>query len=190
MLDSINNQSGLLRQLIEDILQLSRLDAGVTEADRQALDLRAVLTQTVADLRPLAEAKQIALEWQQPAGPVMTLGDPELIERLARNLIDNAVKYTPAGGTVKVETEFKVVRNQLLALIQVTDTGIGIPLEHQAQIFNRFHRVDPYDTTAGTGLGLSIVKEIVNAHQGNIQLESKPGVGTTFVVSLPGLAEQ
>jgi signal transduction histidine kinase len=102
-----------------------------------------------------------------------------------RNLIDNAIKYTLPGGLVQVLTLAESINGRSQATIRVMDTGIGIPDEHQAKIFERFYRVDPSHTIPGTGLGLSIVQEVVHAHEGTVQLRSAPGVGTTFEVTLP-----
>jgi PAS domain S-box-containing protein len=185
LLHSIERQAALLSQLIEDILELSRLDAGIMEANHQPLDLVELVERVVTDLRPLAEAKRVALKWQKPPDPVTTMANSIQLERVARNLVDNAVKYTPAGGLVTVKLALEQDDGRGVAAIQVIDTGIGILPEHQVRVFERFYRVDPSHTLPGTGLGLAIVKEIVNAHGGSIQLESSPGAGSTFTVRLP-----
>src|SRR5262249_17300067 len=99
------------------------------------------------------------------------------------NLLDNAIKYTPEGGSVEVTT----ARRRQLAVVTVRDTGIGIAAEHLPRIFDRFYRVDKARTRAegGTGLGLSIVRSIISAHDGDIELTSTPGIGTTCTVTLP-----
>jgi PAS domain S-box-containing protein len=188
LLHSIERQAALLSQLIEDILELSRLDAGITGAERQPLDLVELLDRVVADLHPLAEEKQVTLRWSKPSTSLMALVDPIHMGRVARNLIDNALKYTPAGGSVTVQAFSEQVDGRSLVTLRVSDTGIGIAPRHQARIFERFYRVDPSHTLPGTGLGLAIVKEIVNAHGGSIQLESSPGAGSTFMVRLPKIA--
>ena len=101
------------------------------------------------------------------------------------NLLDNAIKYTPAGGTVTVQ----IGKRNLSAFVAVQDTGIGIPAEHLAHVFDRFYRVDKARTRAegGTGLGLSIARSIVKAHGGDIAIASKPGQGTVCTVTLPAL---
>jgi signal transduction histidine kinase len=186
LIRSIQAQSELLGQFIEDILALSRLDVGVTQANRKLLNLAELIDQTVKDLAPMAEEKQIILNWKKPATALTVLADSSQLKRVARNLIDNAIKYTPAGGSVNIHTLSESIDGRTFATIRVTDTGIGIPPEHQSRVFERFHRVDSSHTVPGTGLGLSIVKEIANAHGGSVKLESAPGMGSTFVVLLPG----
>jgi signal transduction histidine kinase/DNA-binding response OmpR family regulator/uncharacterized protein (DUF433 family) len=190
LLNVIQVQVKLLEKLIESILELSRLDAGMMKGEREPLDLPGLTEQVVLDLTPLAEEKQITLAWQKPATSMPILADAGQMERVIRNLIDNAIKYTQAGGSVEVQNTLELIDSRAVVSIRVTDTGIGIPPEHQLRIFDRFYRVDPSHTIPGTGLGLSIVKEIVSVYQGDIQLESMPGEGSTFIVTLPSLVEQ
>lgn len=185
LLRSIQSQVSLLESLIGDILQLSRLDGDAQDMKFRPLDLAPLVQSIVSQAHPLAETKRVVLEWQKPVAPVMTQGDPDQLERVVRNLIDNAIKYTLPGGQVRVQTLNESINGRTLATIKVLDTGIGIPDEHQAKVFERFYRVDPSHTIPGTGLGLSIVQEVVHAHGGTVQLKSTPGVGTTFVVTLP-----
>jgi two-component system phosphate regulon sensor histidine kinase PhoR len=190
LLGAVQTQVKLLEKLIESILELSRLDAGTIRIEQEPLNLADLTGQVVADLGPLAEAKQITLAWQKPTVDTTILADSGQIERVIRNLIDNAIKYTQAGGSVEVQNVLELIDERAFVSIRVTDTGIGIPLEHQLRIFDRFYRVDPSHTIPGTGLGLSIVKEIVDAHHGEVRLESTAGEGSTFVVTLPGLVEE
>jgi two-component system phosphate regulon sensor histidine kinase PhoR len=131
----------------------------------------------------LAETKQIALHWEKSASPVMARVDPDMITRAIRNLVDNAIKYTPAGGSVDVQA---LATDHSTVEIRVEDTGVGIAPEHQERIFDRFYRVDPSHTIPGAGLGLAIVQEIVRAHDGEVNVESTPGEGSTFIITLPG----
>lgn len=186
LLRSIQNQTEQLAQLIEDILALSRLDIGLTEAMRQTVDLGELIEQVSRDLRPLAEAKQIHLTWGKPAETIVTPANPNQLGQVIRNLIDNAIKYTPAGGSVQLQAGLTIGDDgQIWVKFQVSDTGPGIPPDQQLQIFERFYRVDPAHTIPGTGLGLAIVKEVINAYGGTVQLESTPGQGSTFSVTLP-----
>jgi signal transduction histidine kinase/DNA-binding response OmpR family regulator/uncharacterized protein (DUF433 family) len=187
LLQAIQTQLNLLEHLIEDILTLSRLDAEGIQAEQHPVDLVELLNEVVNNLRPLAEAKQINLAWQKPPERITVQAKPDHLERVARNLIDNAIRYTLAGGSVQVRTGTVQKNNRTLVELWVIDSGIGIPVEHQARVFERFYRVDPSHTIPGTGLGLAIVKELVNAHGGQIRLRSAPGQGTTFVVTLPGI---
>jgi len=107
--------------------------------------------------------------------------------RVVGNLVDNAIKYTPDGGSVAVQVLSAVSDGRLSVGIQVSDTGIGIAPAHQDRIFERFYRADPSRTIPGTGLGLAIVREIVEVHGGEMRVESAPGEGSTFTVMLPGI---
>ena len=190
LLRSIQNQTEHLAQLIEDILALTRLDIGITEIGRQVVDLGALTDRVIRDLRPLAEAKKIHLTWQKPVVAVTTVAKPDQLGQVIRNLIENAIKYTPPGGSVQVQAQLEAADGAPgYVKLQVSDTGIGIAPEHQAQVFERFHRVDPAHTIPGTGLGLAIVKEVVNAYGGMVQLDSMPGRGSTFSVTLPAVDE-
>jgi signal transduction histidine kinase/DNA-binding response OmpR family regulator/uncharacterized protein (DUF433 family) len=185
LLNSIQSQVELLTKLIEDILHLSRLDNGIVETQLEPLDLGALVAQLLVELRPLAQAKQIALNYTKSTKRPFVQVNPEHLERVIRNLIENAIKYTPSDGSIQVQTVSELRDNQEFVGVQVADNGIGIPPEYHSQIFDRFYRVDPSHTIPGTGLGLSIVKEIISAYGGDVHLESKPGVGSTFVVAIP-----
>jgi two-component system phosphate regulon sensor histidine kinase PhoR len=115
--------------------------------------------------------------------PLRVLGDGEALQQLLGNLLDNAFKYTPAGGRVGVRTG----RDGDVLFVDVTDTGLGIEVQHQERIFERFYRVDKGRSrdVGGTGLGLSIVKHIARAHGGGVTVRSAPGQGSTFRISLP-----
>ncbi|MCB9100950.1 MAG: response regulator [Anaerolineales bacterium] len=189
LLNAIQSQAHLLGTLIEDILELSRFDAGMIETKRERIDLRLIIDKLINDLRPLAESSHIMLEWHKPAVELALMADALQIERVSRNLIDNAIKYTPSGGKIKVTGGVNTIKGKEFVFLQVTDTGMGIPADHLSKIFERFHRVDPSHTIPGTGLGLAIVKEIVNTHDGDIHVESTLGQGSTFTVRLPGPKE-
>lgn len=185
LIQAIQEQVQLLRRLVEDILELSRLDSGLVEIERQPISLKQVVAQAVAEMHPLATEKEITLRWQKPSPEILIQADKDKINRLINNLIDNAIKYTPAKGSVEVKIASELVDGQKIALFQVRDTGIGIPPEEQSRIFERFYRIDPSHTIPGTGLGLSIVKEIVTAHGGKVTVNSSPEGGSIFTVSLP-----
>jgi signal transduction histidine kinase len=186
LLNSIQTQAQHLEQLIEDILALSRLDGEVASASRRMVDLVELVDRVITHLRPLAEAKQIDLVWSKPGGKVTIWVNLSQIEQLLRNLIDNAIKFTPSGGKVEVQVLVESTAQKAENVrIRVTDTGPGIPAEYHDQVFDRFYRLDPSHTTAGTGLGLAIVKEVVEAHNGKLYLASQPGQGSTFLITLP-----
>jgi two-component system phosphate regulon sensor histidine kinase PhoR len=188
---SMQRQVDLLEELIENILELSRLDAGEAQLEIAKLDLVPLVEQIVAEMNTLATAKGITLRWQKPPASRSTLvrADDKQLACVVRNLVDNAIKYTPEGGAIEVAIiSERDEKSKPWVGVRVQDTGIGIPPEAQAHIFERFYRVDPSHTVPGTGLGLSIVKEIIEAHGGTITLESEPGKGSTFEIRLPGLS--
>lgn len=187
LLQSIRTQSNLLSHLIESILDLLRLDAGLVVVNQEEVDLNRLVEQVTSELQPLAEAKSLALSYHTQPADVIAIGDQHQYERVLRNLIDNAIKYTPERGFIKVEADRIDQDSRLCAQFRVIDNGLGIPLQHQTQIFERFYRIDPSHTIPGTGLGLSIVKEIVTLYGGTIDLESNSGSGSKFSVTLPGV---
>ncbi len=172
----IRKEAARLVDLVEDIIRLSQLDEGV-QIPGEDVDLYAVAKEAVSVLQSAADAKGIAFVLEGESTVVS--GVPRLLQEIAYNLCDNAVKYTPAGGSVTV-----TVREKTLA---VADTGIGIPAEHQDRIFERFYRVDKSHSkqSGGTGLGLSIVKHAVQYHKAKLTLASTPGEGTTVTVTFP-----
>ncbi|MBN2007464.1 MAG: response regulator [Anaerolineae bacterium] len=189
LVKSIEDQVGVLERLVGDILAMVRLDSGVV-LKRQDRDLVAMIDKIVTELRPLAEEKRLKLLWQKPRSPLMASLDADQMERVARNLVGNAINYTESG-TIQVEVlEARIEGNPVVA-IRVSDTGIGMTPEHigdgslSAPIFERFYRADPAHTVPGTGLGLAIVKEIVLAHGGDVHVSSEVGKGSVFFVNLP-----
>ncbi|MBN1873193.1 MAG: GAF domain-containing protein [Anaerolineae bacterium] len=187
LLGAMQKQIKLLEQLVEGILDLSRLDSGAVEIEFRKINLCDLIAQVLEGIRPLAEAKSLSLHWERSANSIAVMGDVSQIERVIRNLLDNAIKYTPAGGRIQIAVTSEHTAAGNCVEMRVDDTGIGIPPEAQTRVFERFYRVDPSHTVPGTGLGLSIVKEIVEAHGGTIRVESTVGQGSSFRVKLPGL---
>lgn len=182
LLGSILEECERLTKLTDQLLTLSREDAGVAKAVLERVDLAALVRDVADTLSPLAEAGQVRLEVRADR-PAIVHGDTSRLRRVFVNLLDNALKYTPHGGTVSVElsgTDGRVV-------VSVRDSGIGIPPEHLPHVFDRFYRVDKARAReqGGTGLGLSIARSIVTAHSGHIELASTPGAGTVCTVTLP-----
>ena len=179
--DRILAQCRRLQALLDDLLTLSRLE-GISLREREPLELDAVVRQAADTLAPLVRDKQIDLEIDDQPVPAV-LGDPDAIERLVLNLLENAIKYNRPEGevTVRLSTTGPEV------VLEVTDTGIGIPAESLPRIFERFYRVDKGRARdeGGTGLGLAIVKHVAQAHGGQVDVESRIGKGTTFRVRLP-----
>jgi heavy metal sensor kinase len=182
LLGSILEECQRLTRLTDQLLTLSREDAGVTTQADEALDLAALAAGVVENMRPLAEAKGVALT-ARLARTATVRGDAARLRQVLYNLLDNAVKYTPEKGRAEVAVEARGSS----AVLTVADTGEGIAPEHVPHIFERFYRVDKARTRAegGTGLGLSIARSIVTAHGGTIDVASTLGKGTVFTVVLP-----
>ena len=185
LLKAIQAQVKQLTSLVEDTLKLSRFDAGADSIERQSVNLSQLAGQLVDEMRLLAEEKEIFLNLSAPSSDIILNADPKKLKWLLNNLIDNAIKFTPAGGSVGVQLGLDMEGSKQSALIQVTDTGIGIPVDEYERLFDRFYRVDSAHTIPGTGLGLSIVKEIVTAYDGSITVANSPDGGSMFSVSLP-----
>ncbi len=168
--------------LVEGLLLLARSDAGVLKMDRKPLDLMTVIEDVLNGLAPLARARSVALSLGG-IEPVEVPGDFVHLRRLLFNLVDNAIKYTPPGGAVKVS----IGRTPEWAVLTIQDTGIGVSSEEQQKVFQRFYRSAEARSGAqgGSGLGLAIVKSIAEAFEGRVEIDSSPGKGSTFTVYLP-----
>jgi signal transduction histidine kinase len=182
LLGSILEECARLARLTDQLLTLSREDAGVVTQDWQPVDLTALASGAAETMRPLAESRGADL-LVDGAGPAWVCGDEGRLRQVFYNLLDNALKHVAEGG--KVEVRVEASDGEAIALVR--DTGEGIPPEHLPHVFERFYRVDRARSRAmgGTGLGLSIVHSIVLAHGGRIELDSAPGLGTTARVALP-----
>ncbi|HEX9693149.1 MAG TPA: ATP-binding protein [Gemmatimonadales bacterium] len=182
-LGRIQNQALRLSLLVSDLLTLARLESVGGRPEFEPLDLRATVGQSVEPYRLDAAERGVTLSVEVPADPVPVDGDPEALGLVVNNLIDNALKYTAAGGSVSVV--LRLVEGS--AEIAVRDTGVGIAREHHDRVFERFYRVDKARSRelGGTGLGLSIVKHVCRTHGGSVYLDSAPGSGSVFTVSLP-----
>jgi two-component system phosphate regulon sensor histidine kinase PhoR len=182
-LATIEKHADQLTNLVADLLDLSRLDDHPGIPGRVNLDVGTVIRRGVDMLAPQAEKKSQTLTMTVPAGLPQIQGDPDYLERALANLLENAIKYTPDGGRVSVSAS----ANDGAIHIAVADNGIGIPTDDLPRIFERFYRVDRSRSRemGGTGLGLSIVKHVAQAHGGSIDVDSTPGVGSTFTLTLP-----
>ena len=189
LIGSIDRNGERLLALVEDLLQLARVEEGRLSLERTETDLRRPVRSASEVLTHAARTRRIGLTVRTPEEPVLLQGDPCQLERLVLNLVSNAVKFTPDGGTVAVELAVHDDEGARTASVEVRDTGVGIPLEEQDQLFQRFFRSSLATEQAiqGTGLGLSIVRAIAEAHDGHVECDSVPGEGTTFrfVVPLP-----
>ncbi len=173
---------GLL-SLINDWLDLARINKGQIVDKFRPLDIQKVLEKLLELMRPVAEESGVALELNRVSGAVLVLGDEQTLEQAFTNLISNAIKYNKRQGRVRISLK----GNAASVSVAVEDTGIGIAKEHLPLIFDQFYQVrrDGGGKLKGTGLGLSIVKKIVEAHKGAIDVTSEPGLGSTFIVRLP-----
>ena len=174
----IYTESARLISLVDDIIQLSRLDELDQKMPREEVDLLALSREAADRLRERAEKRGIRITVS--GDPAAVYGVRTLLEEMVYNLCENAVKYNAEHGLVTV----RVKKEAAHITLTVADTGIGIPPEHQARIFERFYRVDKSHSkeTGGTGLGLSIVKNAAQYHNARISLESRPGEGSKFIV--------
>lgn len=183
MLEGIDQMSAL----ISDLLNLRRIEAGVG-IKQEPCRLGLILVEAVDAMRARAASKGLTLRLDSTEGSPMVIGDRTLLRQAISNLVDNAIKYTPAGGQVKVGV--RVTEQQ--AVVYVADTGIGISLEDQARLFEKFHRIKRRETAdiPGTGLGLALVKSIVERMHGRIWVESELNRGSTFYIALPLVPEE
>lgn len=188
MLLRLQDEAIRLGHLVEDLHVLSLAEAGRLALDCKPLDLSAKLEQIVDDMKMDAEDNGLEMSFRSNKGTVTMMADARRITQVFINLLTNAIRYTPEGGTISVELEAAVrERGATYTRVSVTDTGIGIPAEELAHLFDRFYRVEKARSrhTGGTGLGLSIAHHFVRAHGGFIRVASEPDRGTTFAVYLP-----
>jgi PAS domain S-box-containing protein len=174
----------LQAQLIEDLLDVSRIIAGALRLEARPVDLVGVVTAAIDSVRPVAEAKGVRLEADLAGGVGSLLGDPARLQQVVWNLLSNAVKFTPPGGSVEV----RLARAESQIHLTVTDTGQGIGPEFLPYVFDRFRQAEstPSRSHGGLGLGLAIARHLVELHGGTVRADSRgPGRGATFTVSLP-----
>jgi signal transduction histidine kinase len=180
LVDQALVQTARLANLSDNLLQLSRLEAGEPAGERQTADLVAVARELADGVASRAEQAGVELTLDVAAGPLQVPVDRARLQTILANLLDNAVKFTPEGGTVTLTVRQE--GDETLTL--VSDTGVGIPAEEQREVFERFHRARNVSAFPGNGLGLAIVKAAVERSGGRVSFASSPA-GTTFSVSLP-----
>ncbi|KPV42252.1 sensor histidine kinase [Alicyclobacillus ferrooxydans] len=173
----IHDESIRMKNLVADLLTLTRLESGNGGLSFSKVNLQEVVAASVRVIEPIAQAAQVVVE-NTVTADLVVWGAEEQLKQVVLNLVTNAIHYTPLGGVVTVFAESYVDRVK----IHVADTGIGIPKEHQERVFERFYRVDRDRSraTGGTGLGLAIAKHIVQTHGGEIGVDSEPGLGSDF----------
>jgi signal transduction histidine kinase len=179
----IRTEADRMYRLVVDLLDLARFDAGTVVLDRKKIDLEKLLEHAVNQLIPQAAAASVKMGLDFDPLPTC-VGDEDRLAQVFTNLVDNAIKHTPANGFVQINAR----RENDLARIEIIDSGEGIPEEHLGRIFERFYKVDgsrKKDSIPGTGLGLAIAQQIVQAHGGTIAVRSTTGEGSVFEVRLP-----
>jgi signal transduction histidine kinase len=182
----IGQECRRLSSLVENVLDFSRIDRGSREYTFEPTDLDAVVGRTIEIMRPYASDRKVNLTQASPPGSTLAglrRIDGAAIQQALTNLVDNAIKHSPAGAIVSVELD----ADASSARIFVEDGGPGIPVEEQERIFEPFYRLgsELRRETQGVGIGLSIAKHIVEAHGGRIEVDSSPGIGSGFVIVLP-----
>jgi signal transduction histidine kinase len=180
-LSIIDKESDRLSELIGNLLDMSRIEAGTLRMEPEPTDLHPILEETVAGFRMMTHDHRFHL--RLPSSLPLAMADPRRARQVLRNLVENAVKYSPEGGPITIRAEVRADAIQ----ISVADQGIGIDPQQLNSVFDRFYQVDSASTrkVGGSGLGLSICRAIVEAHHGEIWAESQPGVGSTFYFTLP-----
>ncbi len=179
-LDWMETEVDALTQMVQELLELSRIESGRAPLQLQPVPAADLLASPVDRLRPQAERAGLALALQAPAGLPLVLADPERVRQVVVNLLHNAIKFTPAGGQVHLAA--RAAGDEVI--FSVRDTGVGIPPSDLPRIFERFYKADRTRSGGGTGLGLSIAKHIVQGHGGRIWAESVEGKGSTFYFTL------
>jgi len=178
----IQEEATRLSCIVDDMMALARADAGQRRLQIEEFYLNDLVEECCKAAAVLTVREGVSLT-KEPTADIAFRGDQDLLRRMLLNLLDNAIKYTPSGGSVSVELACEPANVKII----VSDTGIGIPADHAQHVFERFYRVDKARSRAdgGSGLGLAIAKWVAEAHQGSIRLVSRPGHGSKFTVSLP-----
>jgi two-component system, OmpR family, phosphate regulon sensor histidine kinase PhoR len=192
LVEIIARQSGEMQELVSDLTDLSQMESGAVTLNVEQMSVRPLLEAVIRDLTCAAEWRQVTVALDAPE-ELSIAGDHRRLSQVFRNLVDNAIKFSPAAARVDVLAEpLAFLAGRSSVAVHVVDRGIGIPRSEQAKIFQRFYRVDPSraKTTPGTGLGLAIVKHLLILHGGSIQVESEPGKGSRFTVTLPAAVPQ
>ncbi len=179
----IYTESGRMHRMVLDLLDLARLDAGTADLKMSPLNISALLNAIMEKFSPMATKAGVTISVNVPANLPVLFADGDRLAQVFTNLVDNALKFTPADGTIKLQAEIVLGEMQ----VSVNDTGRGIPASALPHVFDRFYQADTSRSRGkhGAGLGLAIVSEIVQAHGGRISVRSQEGQGTSFVVNLP-----
>ena len=183
-LEIIHTESARLTRLVNEVLDISKIESGQIELRRERIDLRSLIAASARSYRQMIRQRGLAFELDVPERLPLVVGDADRLQQVVANLLNNALKFTPSGA-IRLWARDEGER----VLIAVGDTGVGIAAEDQERIFEKFHQVGDILTAkpSGTGLGLAICRELVGAHGGRIWVESTPGRGSTFLFALPAL---
>ena len=176
----IQNEANRLSRLIDNILNISRIESGLVKINKQPQSLMVILKEALEVISPQAAQKDITLKERLTPVFYQTLADKDMLYQAVLNLLSNAVKYTPEGGTISVETVVDEAKK--IVITRISDTGVGIPPKDLPFVFDKFYRAEANNRMAkGTGLGLSLVKQIIEGvHDGRIFVESHVGKGSCF----------
>jgi two-component system phosphate regulon sensor histidine kinase PhoR len=180
-LSRIDNELDRMMQMVMELTELSRIESGRGSLKPELVSLNSLVEDVIARFKPQAERKNVALSAELFTGLPLVQADKDRIYHVITNLVHNAIKFTSQNGRVNISTELSV--NSVL--VKVSDTGIGISKENLPRIFERFYKADKARAGEGAGLGLAIAKHVIQAHGGNIWVESKEGKGSTFFFDLP-----
>jgi len=190
VLKSLLEETEKIGAIMENLLFLSRIDTRRAGLHMGEMDLDGLVMEIYEEFYEQSRERGIHLSLER-VDETAVRGDPGLLKRLLANLVQNAMKYTPEGGTIVIALENIAGTGEMTGMaakVTVSDTGIGIPRSELPRIFDRFYRVDKSRSgkTGGTGLGLTIVKKILDIHGGHVTVKSRQGAGTTFFIYLPG----
>ena len=177
----IDSEVDRLTQLVAELTELSRIETGKAELRKEPLDLNQLVEEVIAQLSPQAKRQKLSIARKSAADLPSIPADRERVRQVIANLVHNAIKFTPAGGRITITS--RVLEESVV--VDIADTGIGIPKEDLPRVFERFYKGDKARAGEGTGMGLAIAKHVVEAHDGNIWVESEEGKGSTFSFSLP-----
>jgi two-component system phosphate regulon sensor histidine kinase PhoR len=184
-LTRIDSEVDRLTQLVAELTELSRMETGKAEQRKEPVDLNQLVDEVIARLSPQADRQELTISRDFAADLPSVSADKERVRQIVANLLHNAIKFTPAGGEIKIITRAL----EKSVAVDIADTGIGIPAEDVPRVFERFYKGDKGRTGEGTGMGLAIARHVIEAHGGNISVESEEGKGSTFSFTLPSQAE-
>jgi len=180
-LTRIDSEVARLTQLVAELTELSRIETGKAELKKERLDLNQLVDDVIAQLNPQVERQKLSISREFSTDLPSVPADKDRIRQVITNLVHNAVKFTPPGGMIKITTK----NIEGAVVVDIDDTGIGISKEDLPHVFERFYKGDRARSGEGTGMGLAIAKHVIEAHRGNIWVQSKEGKGSTFSFSLP-----